>query len=184
MVSFSDPDSSSSSSSEVSPIAAAPNGLSDFAFRPLISRDPVDANEDRPAPFGALASPAKPVELPNVDPPRVGLLEFAKELKPLALLSGDLLPANDDSLLPLAAANGELELAVVLPKPPKGDAVELAKPPKPDDLNLSSDVCGNKSTLSDPLTVPGWEAIVVKGDAEDVFAKPLPGGICIVLVEV
>lgn len=112
------------------------------------------------------------------------MLDFAKELKPLALLSGDLLPANDDSLLPLAAANGELELAVVLPKPPKGDAVELAKPPKPDDLNLSSDVCGNKSTLSDPLTVPGWEAIVVKGDAEDVFAKPLPGGICIVLVEV
>jgi len=183
-VSFSQSDSSPSSSSEVSPTAAAPNGLSDFAFRPLISREPVDANEDKPFPFGALASPAKPTELPNVDPPREGLLGFINAPKPLALLTGDLLPANDDSLLPLATANGELGLAAVLPNPLKGDVTEPAKPLKPEDLNLSSDVCGIDSALSESLAVADLEAMAAKGDSADVFAKPLLGGIFLVSAKV
>jgi hypothetical protein len=60
--------------------------------------------------------------------------------------------------------------------PPKGDAAELAKPPKPDDLNLSSDVCGRGSALS-VFGAWGLDAMAAKGDAAEVFAKPLPGGI-------
>jgi hypothetical protein len=103
------------------------------------------------------------------------VLELPSAPKPLgAGAEESLLPAKDDSLLPLAVPKGEAVLALGLARPPKGDAVELAKLPNPDALNLSSEVCGRDSVLPSSFGLGGIEA---NGDVVEVLANPLPEGI-------
>lgn len=104
----------------------------------------------------------EPPSAPNPPPPSV---------------DGAALPPNEDSLLPLAAPKGELVLGLEPPSPPNGDVVEAAKPPKPEALNLSSDVCGSESGLSEVFACWGLAAMAAKGDDAEVLANPLPGGI-------
>lgn len=89
--------------------------------------------------------------------------------------AGVAVPANEDNLLAVAAAKGELDPGLF--KPPKGDFSELAKLPKPDALNLSSDVCGSDCDGLEVDGAFGFAAIAANGDSAEIFANPLPGGI-------
>lgn len=133
------------------------------------------ANDDKAGLDPLIAPNPPPNDDPNVLPPKEDLLESPKAPKPLAGAAGAaVLPANDPSLLPDAAPKGELEPE--LASPPNGDA-DLARLPKPDALNLLSEVCGSSSGRSDDLGACGLGDMAAKGDAVEVFAKPLPGGI-------
>jgi hypothetical protein len=118
-----------------------------------------------------------PNELWDGPPPKVNLFELPRAPNPPKLapdVAEAALEAKEDSLLPPAAPKGEVD-AGGLASPPKGEAAELAKLPNPDALNLSSDVCGSSSGPSEGLA--GLEDMAANGDAAEVFAKPLPGGI-------
>jgi len=115
-----------------------------------------------------------PNELSDGLPPMADWFELPRAPNPPKLVAEAALAAKEDSFLPPAAPKGEVD-ARGLASPPKGEAAELAKLPNPDALNLSSDVCGSKS--GPPEALAGLEAMAANGDAAEVFAKPLPGGI-------
>jgi hypothetical protein len=84
--------------------------------------------------------------------------------------------ANELSLGALPKGDPDLAAAA---NPPKGDALELARLPNPEALNLSSDVWGRPSVFSEVLGGAGFAAMAAKGDAAEVFAKPLPAGMIV-----
>jgi hypothetical protein len=133
------------------------------------------ANDDKADLEPLMAPKPPPNEEPNVLPPKEDLVAPPRAPKPLAGAAGAaVLPANDPSLLLDAAPNGELDPG--LASPPNGDA-DLARLPNPDALNLSSEVWGSNSGRSDDLGAWGLGDMAAKGEAAEVFAKPLPGGI-------
>lgn len=139
---------------------------------------PKPPNPPNPPPVDVFATAAKPlVGFAELNPPK----DDWTGLDPRAanpLWAGSALPgdANEDSLLPAAAPNGE---------DPPGEAaangeVALARDPKPDFLKASFEVWG-RSFPNVPVAfdVCGIEFMVAKGEVEEVFEKPLPGGIYI-----
>lgn len=158
-------------------MAAAPKGFS-FSFRPLISKFPPGAAKVPtvlPAPKPPNPPPDDP---PNELPPKVEDPEPPSAPNPPPVdVVGAALPAKEANLLPLAAPNGELVLGLGLASPPNGDEAEAAKPPKPEALNLSSEVCGSDSGLSEVFGSWGLAAMAAKGDDAEKLANPLPGGI-------
>lgn len=141
------------------------------------------ANELVPRVFEPKEEPPKPLleAPPNVLPPPKP--DFAPPRDPNPLAGGaaavEDVDAGEAKELSLGAPpNGDPFAAA--PKLPKGDELELAKLPKPEALNLSSEVWGRDSVLSEGFGAAGLAAMEAKGDAADVFANPLPAGIGVV----
>jgi len=139
------------------------------------------ANELVPRVFEAKEEPPKPPldAPPNVLPPPK--LDFAPPRDPNPLAGGaavveDVAAGEAKELSLGAPPNGDPVFAAE-PKLPKGDALELARLPNPEALNLSSDVWGRDSVLSEGFGAAGLAAMAAKGDAADVFANPVPAGI-------
>lgn len=86
-----------------------------------------------------------------------------------------MLPPNELSVLPLTAPNPVFGSELVRPPNPEEPFARL---PKPDALNLSSDVCADGAVSLDARGLGDMEA---KGDTAEVFAKPLVGGILVLL---
>ena len=179
----------SPSSSAESSDAAAPKALVGFLLSPTMVPAPGEANEDRPP----LEAPRPPKALwPNEPPkaeapaepvrplPKTGLAELAPRA-PNPLGAGDDVLVLDAKLVslvpPVEAATGDFELA--FPKAQNGEADDDAKLPKPEDLNFSALVCGiSCAGLAVVAAEGGFEARDANGEDAEVFANPLPGGIC------
>lgn len=154
--------------------------MSDLAFKPLISRFPGVAKEEIPGLEPANPpNPLPPSELPNELPPKADFVVPPRLPNPpvLVVVEDPGVPAKEVSLLAPAAPNGELPAGLEAARPPKGEEAELEKLPKPDALNLSSEVCGKESTLSDVLVSWDFDGMAANGDTVEVLAKPLDGGI-------
>lgn len=141
------------------------------------------ANELAPRVFDAKELPKPPLGAPpNALPPK---LDFAPPKDPNPLAGGaaavEVAVAGDAKELSLGAPppNGDAVFAAA-PKLPKGDELEFAKLPNPEALNLSSEVWGRDSGLADGFGAADLAAMAAKGDAAEVFEKPLPAGIDVV----
>lgn len=139
------------------------------------------ANELVPRGFEAKEEPPKPPldAPPNVlAPPK---LDFGPPKDPKPLAGGAAaavdVDAGEAKELSLGAPPKGDPVFAAEPKLPKGDALELARLPNPEALNLSSEVWEGVSVLSEGFGAAGLAAMAAKGDAADVFAKPLPAGI-------
>ena len=116
----------------------------------MISKVPGVPKDETPDLDPAKLANPPPKDPPKELPPNADLVEVAKVENALPVDVGRAaLPAKEGSLLPLAAPKGELEPDLGPESPLNGDTTELAKPPNPDDLNLSLDVCGSDSALSE-----------------------------------